>query len=270
MLESISIVPLLGMGFARLNSNGVLNVLFGSLRAGRGGWLLTANLDFLRRFVKDEEMRALYGAADVVIADGMPIVWATRLLGDPLPERVAGSTLLMDMACRAAQEGRSVYLLGGGPGAGKEAAAVLVRRLPRLRVAGCSSPWVSSPPTEVELQAAVTEIERSNPDILLVGLGSPKQEYLIRSLRHRFPAMWMVGVGVSFSFISGQINRAPLWVQNIGMEWGYRLLQEPRRLARRYLVEDLPFALGLFARVLAARLGGRHGRVGAGDSDFQR
>jgi N-acetylglucosaminyldiphosphoundecaprenol N-acetyl-beta-D-mannosaminyltransferase len=92
------------------------------------------------------------------------------------------------------------------------------------------------------------------PDILLVGLGSPKQEQLIRALRPLLPRTWMIGVGVSFSFLAGEIRRAPLWLQALGLEWVHRLLQEPRRLAKRYLVEDLPFAFRLFASALATRM----------------
>jgi N-acetylglucosaminyldiphosphoundecaprenol N-acetyl-beta-D-mannosaminyltransferase len=242
-----------GMSLARLDTPGVLDHVFGALARGRGGWLITANLDFLRRHVHDPEMRALYDAADMRVADGMPLLWASRLQGDPLPERVAGSTLVGHIAERAAREGRSLYLLGGAPGASARATEVLCARLPGLRILGNSSPMVSDPPTAAELAPLGAELARLRPDLVLVGLGSPKQEKLIRELRPLLPSSWMMGVGISFSFLAGDVRRAPLWMQRTGLEWIHRLAQEPRRLARRYLVEDLPFSFALFAHALRQR-----------------
>ena len=242
-----------GMSLARLDTPAVLDHVFGALARGRGGWLVTANLDFLRRYVRHPEMRALYDAADVRVADGMPLLWAARLQGDPLPERVAGSTLVGHIAERAAREGRSLYLLGGAPGASTRAAEVLCERLPGLRIVGSSSPLVSDPPTPAELAPLRAELERLRPDLVLVGLGSPKQEKLIQELRSVLPGAWMMGVGISFSFLAGDVRRAPLWMQRTGLEWIHRLAQEPRRLARRYLIEDLPFSFALFAHALRQR-----------------
>jgi N-acetylglucosaminyldiphosphoundecaprenol N-acetyl-beta-D-mannosaminyltransferase len=244
---------LYGMTLARLDSRGVLDHVFASLARGRGGWLITANLDFLRRHVHEPEMRTLYDQADLRVADGMPLIWAARLQGDPLPERVAGSSLVARVAERAAQEGRSMYLLGGAPGASARAAEVLTARYPTLRILGSSSPQLSDPPTAEQIQPLAAELERLRPDLVLVGLGSPKQEKLIRELRPRLPAAWMMGVGISFSFLAGDVRRAPPWMQRTGLEWIHRLSQEPRRLARRYLVEDLPFSFALFAHALRHR-----------------
>lgn len=253
MLRSVEV---LGMPLAYVDENGLLDHVFESLRAGRGGWLITANLDFLRRFTKEPEMRELYAQADVMVADGMPLVWASQIMGDALPERVAGSALIYRFAERAAAEERSIYFFGGEPGAGEAASKVLSERHPALRIAGFSSPRVSAEPTELEIAAAVAELRKKKPDLLLVGLGSPKQERLIRALRGQFPHMWMVGVGISFSFVAGHVTRAPVWMRKSGLEWIHRLTQEPKRLARRYLIEDLPFAAELFGRVLWARVSG--------------
>jgi N-acetylglucosaminyldiphosphoundecaprenol N-acetyl-beta-D-mannosaminyltransferase len=198
-------------------------------------------------------MRDLYSAADLTVADGMPLVWASGLLGTPLPERVAGSALIYRFAERAAREQRSMYLLGGDPGMAQAASRELCRKYPGLRIAGHSSPRYSATPTQSEISETVQALRVSPPDLLLVGLGSPKQERLIHALRDSFPSTWMVGVGISFSFVAGQVPRAPMWMRKSGLEWVHRLTQEPRRLARRYLIEDLPFAAELFARVLWTR-----------------
>jgi N-acetylglucosaminyldiphosphoundecaprenol N-acetyl-beta-D-mannosaminyltransferase len=248
---AISPIPtceLLGMTLARTDGTGLLDHMFNGMARGEGGWVVTANLDFLRRYVKQPEMRSLYGAADIAVADGMPLVWAARLQGDELPERVAGSSLVWSLAERAAREGRSIYLLGGAPGANEEAAGVLRGRWPSLNVVGYSSPIVASPPTPEQIAPLRDELVRLAPDLILVGMGSPKQEQLIQALRPHLPRAWMMGVGISFSFIAGRVRRAPVWMQKSGLEWVWRLSQEPRRLARRYLIEDLPFSVELFAR----------------------
>jgi len=246
-------VDLLGMRLARVDEDTVLDHMFGEMAQGRGGWLVTANLDFLRRYAKEPPIRSLYASADVTVADGMPLVWASELLGTPVPERVAGSALIYRFAERAARDGRSLYLLGGDPGAAERAGWVLARDAAGLRIAGQSAPRFSAEPTQAELAPVIAALQASKPDLLLVGLGSPKQERVIHALRPHFPGMWMVGVGISFSFVAGQLLRAPTWMRRSGLEWVHRLAQEPKRLARRYLVEDLPFAAELFARVLWSR-----------------
>lgn len=246
-------VDLLGMPLSRVDEAGMLDHLFDALAQGQGGWLVTANLDFLRRYVRDEHAHALYSRADVMVADGMPLVWAARVQGDPLPERVAGSSLIWSVAARAGVEGRTLFLLGGAPGAADACARELTRRSPALRVVGTSAPNVSSPPAPAEIDEVVRMLSALRPDIVLVGLGSPKQEQLIDVVRGCLPAAWWVGVGISFSFVAGLTPRAPLWMRKLGLEWIHRLSQEPRRLARRYLVDDLPFAFVLFARAIGTR-----------------
>ena len=248
----LSSCSLYGMSLACTDRVGVLNHMFAALAAGGGGWLITANLDFLRRYVIDADARALYDAADLRVADGMPLVWAARLQGDPLPERVAGASLVWLIAERAAAEGRSLYLLGGDGDASARSRRGLTERWPGLKILGASSPRIASPPTAQDL-ASLQELVAHAPDILLVGLGSPKQEQLIHELRGQLPRTWMVGVGVTFSFIGGDLRRAPPWMRRLGLEWLHRLAQEPRRLARRYLVDDLPFAARLFAHALRGR-----------------
>ena len=252
---------LMGMRLARVDYAGLLDHVFGALDRRQGGWIITANLDFLRRYHLDERARALYDQADVRVADGMPLVWALAWKGQPVPGQVAGSSLIWGLCERAARERRSVYLLGGEPAANQRAAEVLAVTYPGLAVVGRSSPMFSLDPTPGELAPLAAELERLRPDLLLVGLGSPKQEHLIHALRGRLPATWMVGVGISFSFVAGHVRRAPPWLRGLGLEWLHRLSQEPRRLARRYLVHDLPFALRLFASATQDRLRGQKGQA---------
>jgi N-acetylglucosaminyldiphosphoundecaprenol N-acetyl-beta-D-mannosaminyltransferase len=237
----------------------VVDHVFAAMAKKTGGWVITVNLDHLQRFDAKPEVRDLCEGADLIVADGAPLVWASHLQGTPLPERVAGSDLVWLMAERAATEGRSLYLLGGEPGVAEAASEVLQKRSPELRIAGFSSPWVSPEPTENELASVRSEIEAGKPDLVYVALGAPKQERVIAALHSYFPATWWMGVGISLSFVAGAVPRAPGWIQRLGMEWVHRFAQEPRRLARRYLVDDLPFAFRMLARSWSERFRGRCG-----------
>jgi len=220
------------------------------LAARRGGWIVTPNLDHLRQLRRDGPLRACYAEADLVMADGMPLVWASRLQRTPLPGRVSGSDLIWSLSAAAARTGRSVYLLGGDPGTAEATSARLTARSPGLRVAGCLCPphgFEAQPERQAEV---VERLIAARPDIVFVALGTPKQELLIGSLRRRglLPHAWWIGVGISFSFVAGSVRRAPVWVRRLGLEWLHRLAQEPGRLSRRYLLDGLPYGAGFVAR----------------------
>jgi N-acetylglucosaminyldiphosphoundecaprenol N-acetyl-beta-D-mannosaminyltransferase len=227
------------------------------LASSRPGWVLTVNLDILRRWRLDGEFRSLVEGATLRLADGMPLVWASRIAGEPLPERVAGSDLIWSLSQAAAQDRRSLYLLGGNPGSAAAAAGVLAERYPGLRISGTHCPPMGFESDPAQLRAIHASLLLAQPDLVLVALGSPKQDRLIAQLRPLLPRAWWVGVGISFSFVSGEVRRAPAWARRCGLEWLHRLTQEPGRLARRYLVHGLAFAARLFAWALAARLWSR-------------
>jgi N-acetylglucosaminyldiphosphoundecaprenol N-acetyl-beta-D-mannosaminyltransferase len=250
----LELIDLLGMSLARCSEPELLDALFAALEKQRGGWLITANLDFLRRYYKDPRMQVLYSQADLRVADGMPLVWAAYLQGTPLPERIAGASLLRPLAERAAREGRSIYFLGGNGNSAEGASSTLKQAFPELRVAGFSSPWLPVEPDDAAVEPTRQALTEARPDIVLVALGSPKQEWLISKLRRSLPACWFVGVGMSFSFATGEMPRAPHWMQRSGLEWVHRLLSEPRRLGKRYLWHDAPFGIELLGRSLLARL----------------
>jgi N-acetylglucosaminyldiphosphoundecaprenol N-acetyl-beta-D-mannosaminyltransferase len=259
-LEShLSMIQLLGMQIASCSEPELLDTLFAALARQRGGWLITANLDFLRRYYKEPRMQALYSQADLRVADGMPLVWAAALQGTPLPERIAGASLLEPLAERAARDGRSIYFLGGNGNVAEGAAAALRQEFPALRVAGFSSPWLPAEPDDAAVEPTRQALTEARPDIVLVALGSPKQEWLISKLRRSLPAAWFIGVGMSFSFATGDMPRAPRWMQRSGLEWVHRLLSEPRRLGKRYLWHDAPFGIELLGRSLLSRLKNEQG-----------
>lgn len=235
-----------------------------SLARGHGGWIATANLDHLRRLQCRGDFRDAYENTTVVVADGMPVVWASRLQGTPVPERVAGSDLINSLSAGAAAAGFRVFLLGGDPGTADSAAVRLQAEHPGLEVVGTTCPAVGFERDERQMHALAQQLTSSRPDIVFVALGSPKQELLIDRLRQRLPAAWWIGVGISFSFVAGDVRRAPRWLQRIGMEWAHRLMQEPRRLAGRYLWHGPLFMVRLFAGAFRVRImGGARRRVGA-------
>lgn len=248
-LVRIGSVPL-----AQVTQTALVDHVFAELAHRNGGWLITANLDHLVRYERDPAVQQLYAGADLVVADGAPLIWAARLRGTPLPERVAGSDLVWGLARAAAEHGRSLYLLGGAPGSNQAAAEVFEARFPGLRIAGAESPEVSADPGREELDALRGRLLAAEPDLVFVALGSPKQERVIAALRASLPASWWLGVGISLSFAAGDVRRAPPWMRASGLEWLHRLAQEPRRLAGRYLADDLPYALRLLARSLRERL----------------
>jgi len=241
-------IQLNGVRLHALTEADCVGYILSQLEAGRGGMVVTPNLDHLRRYCHDLSFGALIAEADVVVADGMPLVWASRLQGTPLPQRVPGSNLISSLSAAAGAKGRSVFLLGGDPGTAEGAARCLKQEYPTTVVAGTHYPPFGFEHDPKEMSLIIQALSDAKPDIIYVALGSPKQEKLIARLRPILPAAWWMGVGNSFSFLSGNVKRAPIWMQRIGMEWLHRLFQEPRRLFRRYLIVGVPFAMSLLGR----------------------
>lgn len=218
-----------------------------------GGCVLTPNLQHLRAHRRSAAVRGAFRRCELVVPDGMPLIWASRIQGTPLPDRVAGSDLVWSLSQAAARSERSLFLLGGAPGTADDAAAELRRRFPGLGIAGTHCPplgFERSPDAIDEIQA---RIAAAHPDLIYIGLPLAKQLVVMDSLRETVPRAWQIGLGISFSFVTGDVRRAPAWAQRSGLEWLFRLSQEPRRLGRRYLVEGLPFFLSLMASSARSR-----------------
>lgn len=259
-MKQPTIVPVQGIGFHAVTEAECVAWIMSELAAKRGGWALTANLDHLRRLVQVKAYADLCIGATLVVADGMPVVWASRIQGTPLPQRVAGSDLVSSVSKAAAAENRSLFLLGGDAGTADAASEILNKRYSGLKIAGTYCPPFGFEHDRDECLRIEQMIARSKPDIVYVALGSPKQEQLIARLRGMFPNIWWLGIGVSFSFLCGRVRRAPQWMQRGGLEWLHRLAQEPSRLAGRYLIDGLPFAFSLLTRAALHRLR----RIGCG------
>jgi N-acetylglucosaminyldiphosphoundecaprenol N-acetyl-beta-D-mannosaminyltransferase len=248
---------IMGLPFHRLDRMALIRVFLEGVRERNGGWIVTPNLDILRQFTRSSESRDLIMDASHRIADGQPIVWASRLVGNPVPERIPGSDLVLSLPEAAAQAGLSVFLLGGNPGVAAAAAARLEADCPGLPQVGAYCPPFGFEDDLAEMERIKEAVQDAKPDLVLIGLGFPRQERLIRLLRPEMPETWFVGVGISLSFLAGDQPRAPAALQRLGLEWMHRLAHEPRRLFRRYVMHGIPFGLRLLAWALMERAAGR-------------
>lgn len=197
-------------------------------------YFITANLHYAMLSNQDERLRQVNAGADFILADGMPLVWASRLMKTPLPERVAGSDLIWRICERAARKGRRIFLLGGAAGIADEAARRLVENYPGLAIAGIACPPFRKL-TPAEEKSLLTQIRDSRPDLLLVAFGQPKGELWIADHYEKLLISVSVQIGASLDFVAGKVHRAPRWMQRVGLEWAYRLAQEPCRLSGRYV-----------------------------------
>jgi N-acetylglucosaminyldiphosphoundecaprenol N-acetyl-beta-D-mannosaminyltransferase len=246
----------LGVPLALTTYDGVIDWMEQAASARARSYVCVAATHTVVACQEDPELRSAVLGADFTVPDGQPLVWALRMLGHDLPDRVYGPTL-MDVACaRAARSGQRFYLYGGrNQGALVQLARTLRLRHPGLQIVGGHVPPFR-PLTAAEEDAVVADIERCRADVVWVGIGVPKQEKWMARMRPRLSAPVLVGVGAAFDFHAGLIPQAPDWMQRTGLEWLFRLVQEPRRLWRRYLRYNPRFVTG-FARQYVRHRSGR-------------
>jgi N-acetylglucosaminyldiphosphoundecaprenol N-acetyl-beta-D-mannosaminyltransferase len=222
------------------------------IRARRPAYVATANVDFVVQARDDVELRRILLDAHLVLCDGMPLVWASRLLGNPLPERVPGSDLVPRLLAEAERQGWRVFFLGGTPTDLDQATQATRSRHPRLQLAGSYSPPFR-PLLDLDHDEIRNHIHAARPDLLLVAFGCPKQEKWINMHYRTLGVPVSIGVGASLAFLGGSLRRAPRWMQRTGTEWLHRLLQEPRRLASRYSKGLWVFTAAFLRQWLALR-----------------
>jgi N-acetylglucosaminyldiphosphoundecaprenol N-acetyl-beta-D-mannosaminyltransferase len=246
----------LGVPLALTDYDGTLDWIDDAAAAGHRGYICVAATHTVMAAQDDPELHAAAIGADFTVPDGQPLVWALNLLGHRLSDRVYGPDL-MDRACeRAARTGLRFYLYGGrNPGALAQLARNLRLRHPGLRIVGGHAPPFRALTLDEE-DAVVANIGRSRADVVWVGIGVPKQEKWMARMRGRLDAPVLVGVGAAFDIHAGLVSQAPGWMQRLGLEWLFRLAQEPGRLWRRYLRYNPRFVAG-FARQYLRHLRGR-------------
>jgi N-acetylglucosaminyldiphosphoundecaprenol N-acetyl-beta-D-mannosaminyltransferase len=248
-------VDLGGVLIDRVDLGSAIDRVRDFLRSGKTNQIVTVNLDFVAIARRDQEFRDTLNAADLAVADGMPLVWASRLGDEPVPERLTGVELV-DECCRLALEtDSSIFLLGAAPGVdgspavADTAAARLRERFPGLKIVGVYAPPFG-PLSPEENEHILQLIQAARPDFLFVALGAPQQDVWIRANRDRLDVPVCMGVGCVLDLLAGVVSRAPGWMQHSGMEWLFRLAQEPGRLWRRYIVDDMPVFFWLLRQTL--------------------
>lgn len=227
-------IAILGVPFDNVTTGEALKRIEQMIASGKPHYLATANVDFLVQAREDIELRRILFDADLVLCDGTPLLWVSRWFGNPLPERVAGADVVPLLMQLAAEKKYRVFLLGASPESAGQAVKRLRKAHPELIVAD-----FYSPPFNKLIEMDHDEIKRrilaAKPDLLLVSLGCPKQEKWIAMHYRSLGVPVSAGVGATIDFLAGQVRRAPTWMQRSGLEWVYRLIQEPRRLAGRYM-----------------------------------
>jgi N-acetylglucosaminyldiphosphoundecaprenol N-acetyl-beta-D-mannosaminyltransferase len=246
----------LGTRVSLVDYDDVMDWIDAMVAAAQRGYICVAPVHTIMAAREDPDLRAAVAGASLTVPDGQPIVWALNALGHHLGDRVYGPTLMARYCERSAATGVRMFLYGGrDEDAARRLEHVLVSRYPGLRIAGRYVPPFR-PLTEVERDAVAAEINASRADVVWVGIGVPKQEKWMASMRDRLEAPVLVGVGAAFDFHAGLVAQAPRWLQRAGLEWAFRLLQEPRRLWRRYLRYNPRFVAGFasqYARHLLAK-----------------
>jgi N-acetylglucosaminyldiphosphoundecaprenol N-acetyl-beta-D-mannosaminyltransferase len=204
--------------------------------------VFTPNVDHVVIGDQNPRFRTAYSRASLSLVDGTPLLWASHVLRDPLPEKVSGSDLVLPLMQRAAQRGWRVFLLGGAPGVAEKAAARLAVQCPGILIVGTAAPRVDMTGDPRDRVAIASEVAATTPDLVLVAFGAPKQEIFCDEVMPLLKPAVLVCVGAGVDFVAGIAKRSPPWMSRWGMEWLYRLAREPRRLAGRYLLRDPRFA----------------------------
>lgn len=231
-------------------------VLHHALHGRKTRQVVTVNAQFYVLAEKSRRFRQCVREAHYVCADGMPIVWACSALSDGRIPRIAGVDLISKLCRYGAAHKLRLYLLGGQPGAAEQTAEILKQRYPGIQIAGTNCPPFGFEQNHQTLRQVLNHIAAAKPHVIFVGLGAPKQEFFIRDYIRRINVPLAIGIGGSFDILSGKLKRAPSWMQSGGLEWAYRLLQEPERLWKRYLIGNLEFLWYLLKwRVIGAWFG---------------
>lgn len=230
-------IEMMGCEIDNLSMEETLDQVERFIKSGEPHQHVVVNVDKLVKASKDDKLKKIINDCALINADGMPVVWASRLLGKPLKERVAGVDLFEHLMRRAAERGWRVFLLGAKEDVVSNVKVTYERKYPDLVIAGYRNGYWSpdEEPSVVEL------VTKARPDLLFVAISSPKKEQFLGKYQKQMQVPFAMGVGGTFDVAVGKVKRAPMWMQSAGLEWFYRFLQEPRRMFRRYFIEDFAF-----------------------------
>lgn len=250
MTDSPPRVDILGCPFDAISFDDTLKTVEEAIRAGRRMQVVPGNVDFVVKARRDPAFAALLWKADLVIADGVPITWAAKMLGRPLRGRVSGTDFVWRCAEISARTGVGMALIGAAPGVADRTAAIMCNAFPGARVFAVPTPFPLGPKENAKL---VDNIRARNAKIVLAALGAPRQERWVAENLDACGALIGAGIGSAFDILCGDKPRAPRWMADNGLEWLHRMIKEPKRLGRRYLIEDSPFFYYLLRELTVRR-----------------
>lgn len=237
--KSMSRTKILNVEIDNLSMEETINKIDELIQTKIGAYVVTPNVDHIVRLEKDDELKQVYNHADLILCDGKPVIWASRLLKTPIKEKISGSDLFPFLCELAVEKKYKMFFLGAKEGVAKKAKENIEKKYKGICVAGTYSPSFGFENNEEEIDKIIEMVKIVKPDILIVGLGCPKQEKFIYKYKDLLCVPISLGLGATIDFEAGQIKRAPKWMSNHGLEWFYRMLKDPRRLLRRYLVDDI-------------------------------
>ena len=226
-----------------LTMDETLQAIDSIIKEKKNAYVVTPNVDHIVQLETNKELQAVYENASLILTDGKPLLWIANWYGTPIKEKISGSDLFPLLCEMAAKKGYKMFFLGAAEGVAAKAAENLMKKYAGLQVVGTYSPPFGFEKNENEMVKIEIMIKVANPDILIVGLGCPKQEKFMYYNSKRLGVPISLGLGASLDFEAGNVQRAPKWMSDHGLEWFYRLIQEPKRMAKRYLKDDLKIFL---------------------------
>lgn len=209
------------------------------IAADKKSYIVAINVDVVMKIENDPHLKKIVDSADMVLVDGKPLVWISKLHGKPLKAKISGSDLVPLLCERAAEKGYTIFIIGGKDGIAEMAKEKLESKFPKIRIVGTYAPSFGFEKDENELNYINQMISKTKPDLLIACFGCPKQEKWIHENIDNYEAKVSICAGATVDFLAGNVKRAPHWMSEHGLEWFYRFLQEPKRMFRRYFIDDL-------------------------------
>lgn len=230
--------PLLNTYINNVDMNETIHAIDKMIESGEKHYIVAINVDVVMKIEEDSYLKRITDNADMVLVDGKPLVWISKWYKNPVKAKISGSDLVPILCKRASKKGYSIFIIGGADGIAEKAKANLEKQYPKINVVGTYAPPFRFEKDEHELDRINKMISNVHPDILIVCFGCPKQEKWIYENYSKYDAKVSICAGATVDFLAGNVNRAPKWMSDHGFEWFYRFIQEPKRLFKRYFVDD--------------------------------
>lgn len=224
---------------SNITMNEALDDIEKMIRSKKKSYVVAVNVDVIMKIEQDEELKTITNEADMVLTDGKPLIWISKLKKAPIKEKISGSDLVPKLCELSDKKGYTIFILGGKDGIAEQAKKKLESQYKNIRIVGVYSPKFGFEDDKKELTKINSMINKKKPDLLFVCLGCPKQEKWIYNHINEYDAKVSICAGATVDFLAGNMKRAPKWMSNCGLEWFYRFLQEPKRLFKRYFIDDI-------------------------------